>query len=126
MPLITPDLSDLDKPIEPGTYHARIASVDYQNAKTSGNPMIVPTFKVTVGDKERTRKAYLVITGNGAFNFEQLLRACRFDDYADKLKNGTKEPFDTDQLVDQELQIVVDSDTYNGQITDKIVKYLKA
>lgn len=125
-PLIEPDLTEVDKPLEPGTYKAKIASVDYKTSK-AGNPMIVPKFEITLpSGKVRTRQAYLVITGDGAFNFEQLLRACHFDDVANALKAGQKAPFDTDELVGQEVNLVFDSDVYNGQPTDKITAYLKA
>lgn len=129
MPLIQPDLSEVDKPLDPGTYKAKIASVDYKTSK-AGNPMIVVKFEIGVetpkGTKVRTRQAYLVITGDGAFNFEQLLRACHFDDVANALKSGAGPSFDTDELLGQEVNLVIESDVYNGNPTDKITAYLKA
>lgn len=125
MPVITPDLSQVSSgAIEPGTYPAKIIAVEFKESK-KGNPMIVPKFEVTIGEgKTRTRQAHLVVTGESAFGFEQLLRATHFDDVADSLKSAPK-PFDTDQLIGQELQVVIDSDSYNGQLTDKIKTYLR-
>lgn len=124
MPIITPDLSEVNKPIDPGTYAAKIVDVEYKTSK-AGNPMIVVGFDVDVNGKNKRRSAHLVITGESAFGFEQLLRATHFDDVANSLKSGGV-PFDTDQLKGQELQVVVDSDTYNGQLTDRIKSFLPA
>lgn len=126
MPIINPDLTEVTSGvIEPGTYKAKIDAVEFKTAKSSGNPMIVVDFSVHVKDLEYTRKAYLVITGAGAFNFEQLLRATHFDEVADKLKAGEKIDFNTDDLVGQELNVVVEADSYNGQLTDKVRSYIK-
>lgn len=128
MPIVNPDTTQAQElsAIEPGTYKAKITAVEAQTAQKSGNPMIVVTFEVDVAGKTRTRKAYLVIVGEGAFGFDQLLRATKFNDLADRLKAGEKVPFNTDDLVGQELNVVVESDTYNGQLRDKIRSYLAA
>lgn len=130
MPIINPDTSNISDQgaIDPGTYPAKITEVEYKTSKSSGNPMIVPKFAVTVDGKERPRSAFLVITGEGAYGFDQLLRACGFDEMADKYKakDGDKPDFDTDELIGQELMVVIESDTYNGQLRDKIKSYLKA
>ena len=128
-PIIQPDLSEAQAltPIEPGTYKAKIEAVEFKNSK-QGNPMIVPKFAIEVEGKKRSRNAYLVITGEGAYGFEQLLRACGFTEVADQCKNPDvpNPPFDTDSLVGQELQLVVESDMYNNAPSDKIKAYLKA
>lgn len=130
-PLIKPDLSDADSfgPIEPGTYPAKIESVE---AKSSGkgNPMIVPKFAIEVDGKTRKRNAYLVIVGEGAYGFSQLLRACHFDDiankYADKsIALADKPEFNTDDLQGQELMVVIDHQIYNGEKRDTIKNYLR-
>ena len=130
-PLIKPDLSDADSfgPIEPGTYPAKVESVD---SKTSGkgNPMIVPKFAIDVDGKVRKRNSYLVIQGEGAYGFSQLLRATHFDDiaakYADKsIPLADKPDFNTDDLVGQELMVVIDHQLYNGEMRDTIKNYLK-
>lgn len=131
MPIVNPDTSQISDqgPIEPGTYPATIKEVEYKTSKSSGNPMIVPKFGVMVEGKERPRQAYLVITGEGAYGFDQLLRACGFDTLADQFHDPTVQPkpdFDTDNLVGQEIQVVIESDVYNGQMRDKIKSYLKA
>ena len=130
MPVVNPDTSAATgmEPIEPGTYKAKITNVEFKNSKSSGNPMIVPKFDVTVGDKVRPRSAFLVITGEGAYGFDSLLRATGFDELADayKQKEGDKPEFDTDDLIGQELEVVIEADTYNGQLRDKIKSFLKA
>lgn len=130
MPLIKPDLKDADSfgPIEEGTYKARVESVEFKTSKND-NPMIVPKFTVWVEGKERKRVAYLVITGEGAYGFSQLLRACHFEElaniYGDKSVAFEDKPeFNTDQLVGQELQVVIGKQLYNGQMRDQITNYL--
>lgn len=130
MPIIQPDLSEVKSmgPIEPGIYKGKITAVEYKTSG-KGNPMIVPTIEVEVAPEDkRTRNAYLVVTGAGAYGFEQLLRACGFDDVADKYRDpaAEKPAFDTDNLIGQELNVQIESDTYNGQMRDKIQSYLKA
>lgn len=129
MPVIQPDTSAAQDmgPIEPGTYHAQIVACDFKQSK-QGNPMIVPKFDVTVDGKKRSRTAYLVVTGEGAFGFDQLLRACGFQQLADQYRdpNQPNPPFDTDSLVGQELNVVVSSEIYQGEKRDAIKGYLKA
>jgi hypothetical protein len=88
--------------------------------------MIVIPFVLNNNGKNVKRTVRQVITGAGAFGFEQLLRATGFDDVANSLKSGNPQPFDTDKLVGQKLNVTVETDTYNGQLTDKITGYLKA
>ena len=131
MPIVNPDTSAVKDqgPIEPGTYKAKIVGVDFQTSQKSGNPMIVPNLEVQTGDSVRPRKTYLVITGEGAYGFDNLLRATGFDELADKFRDPSVQPkpeFDTDQLIGQEVNVVIESDTYNGQLRDKIRSFLKA
>lgn len=130
MPIVNPDTSNISDqgPIDAGTYSAKITEVEYKTSKSSGNPMIVPKIAVMVDGKARPRQAYLVITGEGAYGFDQLLRATGFDDVADKYKakGGEKPDFDTDDLIGQEFMVVIEADTYNGQLRDKIKSFLKA
>lgn len=131
MPIIQPDTSQAEdmSPIEPGTYRAKVVSCESKNSKEKGTPMIVPKFEVTVNgsDKPRKRQAYLVITGPGAGGFDQLLRATGFGKLADQLKDPAvqpKPPFDTDQLVGQECQVVVEEELYNNEKRDRIKSFL--
>lgn len=131
MPVLNPDTSqaqDFTTPIEPGTYHAKIVACAAQNSK-KGNPMIVPKFEITMPDgKTRTRQAYLVITGEGAMGFDQILRACHMTDLADQLRDPSVSPkpsFDTDTLVGQELQVIIEPNLYEGQKRDQIAGYLR-
>lgn len=132
MPIINPDTSAmLDMgPIAPGTYLAEIVKVDYGNSK-SGNPMIAPNFAITVerGKEPRPRKAYCVIQGEGSYNFDQLLRACGFHAMADVYKDPSVQPkpdFDTDQLVGQRVNVVIEPNMYNGEMRDQIKSFLPA
>ena len=126
MPVIKPDLTEVNKPIEPGTYEANLTGpIDLATSK-AGNPMLVIKLGVQVNGKTVPRTLRQVVTGAGAFGFEQLLRACKFGDLADDLRRGGHPDFDTDKLIGQKLQVVVEADTYNGQITDKITGYLPA
>lgn len=126
MPIIKPDLKDINKPIEPGTYASKIEAPITAKESKAGNSMLVIPVKVTVGEKEYKRTLNQVITGPGAFGFAQLLRATGFGDYADRLQAGSEEPWDADQLIGQRFMAVIESDTYNGQLTDKITGYLPA
>lgn len=126
MPLLKPDFSELDTPIEGGTYPAKVVTNVIKASKEKGIPGIQVHLEVQVGDKTRGRRVWVATSGKGAFFFEQLLRACHFDDVANQVKNGASLEFDTDNLNDQEIQVVIEPDEYNGQITDKVVKFLRA
>jgi hypothetical protein len=134
MPILTPDTSaaeDFSQPIPPGTYKARIVSVEAGRSK-AGNAKIMPKFELTVDGKKRTRTAHLVVSGEGSMGFDQLLRACHMADLADiyRDKSATnKPPFDTDTLIGQELQVVIEEQLYKPdtgpeQKRDQIVGFL--
>ena len=121
----TQDMVDLT-PLDPGTYKGRITSVTEGESK-AGNPKIVVKFAVTTADgKTRPRTAHIATTGEGAWNFDQLLRACHMENIANQLKAGEDIPFDTDALLEQELNLVMDHQLYQGQTRDQITSYLKA
>lgn len=130
MPIINPDTTQMLEmgAIEPGTYQAEITGVEPKTSK-AGNPMIVVDFQVEVGETKRPRKAYLVIQGEGAYNFDQLLRACGFEQLADQYKDKSVSPkpsFDTDELIGQRLQVVIEPNLYNNEMRDQIKSYLPA
>lgn len=146
MPVIPVDTSEAQDfaPIEPGTYPASITAAPIQQSKgAEGKPkvwMVVPSFAIRVGadEKPRTRKAWLVTQGEGTFGFDQLLRAVNMDELADKFKDksGPKPDFDSDSLIGQELQVVIDSQIYqpkdasgnpsgDSQLRDRIKTFLK-
>lgn len=129
MPIIQPDTSAAQDmaPIQPGTYPGTIIAVDFQTSK-KGNPMIVPKFEVMVEGKKRTRQAYLVVTGEGAYGFDQLLRSAGFEEIANKFKDPTAEKpaFDTDELIGRTVNLVIESTIYENQQRDQIKSYLKA
>lgn len=134
MPIIAPDTSMAEDfaPLD-GTYPAKILAVAYEISK-KGNPMIVPEFEIQIGNgKVRNRKTYLVITGAGAMNFDQLLRAAGFSELADQYRDPAvaNPEFDTDRLVGCELQVVMQKRMYNDatgtqKLGDEVSTYLKS
>ncbi len=130
MPIINPDTSQaLDmSPIEPGTYAAKIVDVESKLSQ-AGNPMIVVKTEVMVDGKVRVRNAFLVITGQGSYAFDQLLRATGFEALADQYKDPEQEnpDFDTDNLIGQEVQVVIDQGLdQNKNLRDNIKTWLRA
>lgn len=130
MPVIQPDTSaQVDmSPIEPGTYRAKIVSVDAGVSK-AGNPKIDVHLEVTANGKVRPRTASLVTSGEGSWGFDQLLRATKFTQLADQYKDPSVNPkpgFDTDKLVGQEVNVVITEDVWQGNKRDKITGYLPA
>lgn len=131
MPLINPDLSEAADfaPIPDGTYPGKIVSCDFQLSKENQKPMLKIGAELTVDGKTRKRTIYVLTSGAGAFMFEQLLRACHFDEYADQLKNpDVAHPgFDSDQFLNQTLQFVVVPEIRkdNGEMSDRVSRFLK-
>lgn len=127
MPVVNPDLSQAEDlgAHEPGTYRAKIESCEVTKSREKGTNMIVPSFELRTGDgKIFHRRAYIVTEGAGAGNFEQLLRACRLDEVADKLRTSPA-PFDTDILLGQEVNCILENEEYKGQMRDRINGFLK-
>lgn len=126
MPVITPDLSEVSslEPIKPGTYKGEIKSLIAKQSK-AGNDMLEGKADIEVDGSNRTRTFWLTFKGKGAYNFEALLRACSLDKQADDFKNGTGADFDTDMLVGQQVNFVIEHDTYNGNLTDKVKTFTK-
>lgn len=131
MPIINPDTSAMTDmgAIPAGTYPAEISGVQYKNSK-AGNPMLEIDFQVEVEDgKKRPRKSWAVITGEGSFNFDQLLRATGFQQLADQYKDKNVQPkpsFDTDMLIGQKVNVVIEGNLYNNEMRDQIKSYLPA
>lgn len=130
MPIINPDTSGAKdySLTEPGTYPATIISVDFRPSK-KGNPMIVPTFRIKVGSSPipKDREAFLVISGEGAYGFDQLLRAAGFVELANQYADPSSPnpDFNTDQLVGQEVLVVLTHRKMDdGSFRDSIDSYL--
>lgn len=129
MPVIMPDTSAAEElsNIQPGTYPATIVSAVPEKSKEKGTPMLVVTLNVNVQGKDRTRKTWIVTQGPGSFNFDALLRACKMNDIADRIKQPNAQvPFDTDSLNGQALQVIIETEMYNGQPRDKVKSFLPA
>jgi hypothetical protein len=131
MGLINPDTTQMEdfKPVEPATYQGTIASAVPQKSKSKGTPQIELRTKIQVDGKDRTIVDWVITSGPGAFRFDQLLRAVNMNELADKYRAGEQVPFDTEALVGQSLQIVVDKelDQKNPDLERNRVKsYLRA
>lgn len=127
MPIIEPDLSETEQlgPHDPGTYKATIETVEATKGKEKGTPMLVLNCACVDGEgKVFHRKAWVVTAGAGAGNFEQLLRACNLDGVADQLRTS-KAPFNTDVLVGQQVNVILENEEYKGQMRDRINGFLK-
>ena len=128
MPVVMPDTRDAEDmgAHEPATYRAKIESCEAAKGKEKGTAMIVPNFAISTPDgKKFHRKAYLVVEGAGAGGFEQLLRACHLDSVADALRASGPQPFDTDVLVGQEVNVILNNEEYKGQMRDSINGFLR-
>lgn len=129
MPVIMPDTSAAEElsNIEPGTYPATIVSAVPKTSKEKGTPMLEVTFNVNVGGKERTRKTWVMTAGPGSFNFDTLLRAVHQEQLADEIKARPGQvAFDTDVLTGQLVQVVIETELYQGQQRDRVKTYLPA
>lgn len=127
MPIIYPNTSKMVDmtPMEPGPKPARIDAVTPSNSK-KGNPMLVLDLTIRDGESERPRKDWVVTEGPGSGKFDQILRACGFDDVADQIKAGTPVPFNTDDLIGQEVIVVTDRSIGDDEkIRDGVSQYLK-
>lgn len=129
MPVIQPDLSEVDSLIADGSYPAKFVAPIEVKTSSKGNQVIWAPVEVTVEGKTRKRLAFLVISGRGAFGFAQALRAVNMDQLADAYQSNDgspKPPFDTDSLIGQEFiaQITQKLDD-NGVMRDNITGFLR-
>jgi hypothetical protein len=124
MPIIKPDLSETSSAVlESGNYPGKL--IDHEaKVSSKGNPMLEFNVEVEYDGKTYPRKIWVPTSGKGAFQFERLLRACHFDDEANKAVKGELDEFDTDVLNGQELIFTIEPDEYNGQVRDKITGFL--
>lgn len=128
MPEIMPDLSQVESGnIEPGVYPARIATAT-SGTSQAGNAKVTVEFECDLGNGvKKTRKSDIPITGKGAFKWAQLLRATGFADLAAKYEAGEKVPFNTDNLIDQNLNVEISPGQAKdeGGFWDEVKKYIK-
>lgn len=127
MPIIQPDMSQTadQTPIDPGTYPAKVITALPGTSK-AGNAKVTCEVDVMVEGKERKRKIDVPTAGKGAFMWEQFLRACGFKEIANRLRNKENVPFNTDDLVGQSIQVVIENEMYNDNLQDKITRYIAA
>lgn len=142
MPILKPDTSNAAdlSPINEGIYKGSIVAVTAKKSKEKQENMLELKCKLQVDGKEKERTTFVMLEGKGAGAFDNLLRAVHMDQLADVYKdpNVTDKPdFDTDSLLNQEVQFRIEADLYqkkddqgnpvgSARITDKIVGFLKA
>lgn len=119
MPLITPNFSEVPKPLDAGTYPGRILSA-VPGVSKSGNEKVVVKAEINADGKVVEREAHLPISGKGARSFLRLLRACGFEAEADRMAAGEEVPFDTDALAGQDVMCVIGTELYNGELQDRL------
>ncbi len=124
MPIIEPDFSQSSNVIPPGTYPCRVLTATVGPSK-AGNPMVILELEVDVNGVLKNKTDWLVISGKGAYKFENFLRAAGFEEQANKVVNGEKTAIDSDDFVGNELFVIVEADTYNGAPSDTIKSYLR-
>ena len=101
--LIEAKLNEVSETIVPGTYKARIVSVEEQTSQ-AGNPML--NWRAVVFDDEKFNNASIFdrtpTTGKGAFRLQEFYKAATGEDL-------TKEnaSFDTEQLISSEVMFTL-------------------
>lgn len=110
MPTVTPDLSDVQDPFEPGEYKVRVTGYKFDEwPPKDGRPSTkyvnweLSTFSESE-TKNNGRKLFhrTPLNGGGAFRIQRFYSACT----GEQLKKG--ESFDTDMLMGRELAVVVE------------------
>lgn len=95
------------------TLKGRIISMDYRQAKSSGNPMIVPKIQFEYEGRTFERDAYLVIGGDGAMGFEQFMTACGEEAIGKAYRSPSTAPdFDLDDLIGRVVSFYFTSDGF--------------
>ena len=102
MALVTPDMSEAQKQLEPGVYPARIIAAEAVDSK-AGKPMLKWTLE-TFGHDDAGFNGKRVITrtmlvGKGIFKTQELYKAATGE--------ALSGPFDTDQLIGSEVRITL-------------------
>lgn len=134
-PIIRPDTSqatDFEASV-PGTYRARIISIELVKGKEKGTNGIKPFFEFSApkltapeaGERVVTRNSWLPTEGKGSYQFDQLLRCAGFETEAEAIKNATPDnpaEFDTDVLIQREVFLVVTTGAYTpkGSTTSRL------
>lgn len=145
MPILTPNTSDMEdfRPSRPGTYRARITEVNAKKSKVKeggkGNQQMLEVFfrfEAPANEdgisRPVTRRSHLMLEGAGTFGFDQILRCIGETALADQIKaNPGGVPFDTDILLNKEVQIVTKHGMYTPQggsprMQDEIESFLPA
>ena len=125
MPLIEPDFTETGL-IDNGTYPAEIKNVE-AGTSNAGKPKAIIHLEVDVNGKPRKKEAHLPVTGKGAYQFANMLRASGFAEDADRFSKPGGGSFDTDKLIGQKINIVIEQGMdQNEQMRDNIKSFLKA
>lgn len=102
MALIKPDFSEVSKPIQPGTYNARVVAGEIQTSQ-KGQPMVSWKLELFGSPDVNNRVVFTrtMVSGPGASRLKQLYAAAIGED----LKDG--EQFDTDSLIGKEINVTL-------------------
>lgn len=127
MPILEANFDEI-KPLEAGTFMGDILGLmDAMTQKGQRKVFLSSTLMVNGEPKNKTYS--IMLEGKGAFMWERLLRATGFSDVANRLSNGERVPFDSDQLIGQSVQFVIEQrPSYNdpNKIEDTVVNFLPA
>ena len=126
MPIVQPDTSSVQN-TEPGTYPASITGIVVDTSQ-KGDAMLRLVFEVNANGKMKNMNDIVMLEGRGVFKLIDLLRAIDQEDLANTYVDPASDmpPFDTDILQGAELEVVVDTEMYEGRARDAIQRYLKA
>jgi hypothetical protein len=121
-PIIKLDFTDVDDagggrfPVLEGTFKAVVESIDRGLSRSSNEPQLTWTYKITAGKhKGETLKEWTQLTGNGAFRTKQRLESLGYE-------TKKKMALDTDDLVGTPVLVQLGTPrTYNGQKVNNIV-----
>ena len=126
MPIVQPDTSSVQN-TEPGTYPASITGIVVDTSQ-KGDQMLRMVFEVNANGKMKNMNDIVMLEGRGVFKLIDLLRAIDQEDLANNYVDPASDmpPLDTDVLQGAELEVVVDTEMYEGRARDSIHSYLKA
>lgn len=117
MAVITPDYSQETKPIDKGTYDARIKKFEMKKSQNTGDRYIMWTLEVTNGDHAgKTLSHNTMIEGRGAGLLKKFLKT--IDQY---YEDG---PFDPEGYLGMRCGIEVGPEEYQGKTSMKIKEVL--
>lgn len=136
MPVIQPDTSQATdfKASRPNTYLMTIKSIEVVRSKEPNKKSgqytngIQPTFvfkapRLSDGEeREVERRKWIAIDGKGTMTFDQLLRCTGNAAVADEIKSNPGTAFDTDVLLNKQVNGVVVNTTYTDKNKNSVLQ----